>query len=151
MPWDALNQCDLFEATGVMLTFMGCIWPVTWYFCKERVMTTDFRPFLILLFKLCIPEKCVYFVLVLTQLCIVCAVQIYHYDYSINTKCFMHAEHTMLNYCVHCKVTSSVLLRSSASLGFFYTLIKKQSYLNQNMFLNIKTTMYKIHLPFSEA
>lgn len=61
MLWDALNQCNLFEANGVMLIFMGCIWLITQYFCKVRVMTTNFRPLLILLFKLCTLEKCVYF------------------------------------------------------------------------------------------
>jgi len=64
----------------------------------------------------------------------------------------MCAEHTMLNYCMLCKATSSVLLRGSAPLVvFFFTLIKKQIYLNQNTFLKFKNAMYKIHLPFSEA
>lgn len=69
----------------------------------------------------------------------------------------MRAEHTMLNYRTFCKVTSLVLLRGSAPLVFFcgvvffFALIKKQSYLNQNMFLKFKNATYKIHPLFSEA
>lgn len=61
----------------------------------------------------------------------------------------MHAEHTMLNYCtvkwqVQCYWEALLLF-------FFFTLIKMQSYLNQNVFLTFKNTVYKIRLPFSEA
>lgn len=35
MLWDAWNQCNLFEATGMILIFVSCIWFISQYLQRE--------------------------------------------------------------------------------------------------------------------
>lgn len=49
---------------------------------------------------------------------------------------------TLLNYCMRCKV--HCIIEKLCSTWFFYFIQKKQSYLNQKLFLKFKKAMHKI-------